>query len=126
MSFAVRQSPHEVYRRVDFDARVAGADARELVSLCCEQLSESLGTAIHAHRAGDHLLRSRSLTRAISAATALQIGVSGEDAMARTLHDLYGATRRALLDSVPDFDTVRLAGIRDDFREIGSAMRSLA
>ena len=65
------RSPHEAYRRVDFDARVAGADPGQLVTLCYEQLISALGTAVYANGLGDNLLKSQSLTRALSAITAL-------------------------------------------------------
>ena len=39
------RSPHEAYRKVDFDARVAGATPQQLVALCYEQLIAALGTA---------------------------------------------------------------------------------
>ena len=45
----MRRTPHEAYRRVDFDARVKGASPSELVHLCYEHLVSALGTAIHAH-----------------------------------------------------------------------------
>ena len=47
------RSPHEAYRRVDFDARVAGADPGQLVTLCYEQLISALGTAVYANGLGD-------------------------------------------------------------------------
>ncbi|MCB2058681.1 MAG: flagellar protein FliS, partial [Novosphingobium sp.] len=68
-----RHSPQETYRRVDFDARVAGADPRQLVALCYEQLIAALGSAIYAATSGDNALKSASLTRALAALTALQL-----------------------------------------------------
>jgi len=34
MTMIARRTPDSVYRRVDFDARVNGADPMELVGLC--------------------------------------------------------------------------------------------
>lgn len=116
------RSPHEAYRRVDFDARVEGADPRHLVSLCYEQLISSLGSAIFAQERGDNSLKSQALTRALSATTALQLGVVGEDATAHALRHLYEATRRALLDSAIRFDPEMLGTIRQDFIEISRAV----
>ena len=70
------RNPQEAYRRVDFDARIAGADSRQLVALCYEQLTTALGTALFAAQTGDNRLKSQSLTRALSAITALQLGIS--------------------------------------------------
>ena len=81
MMLALR-SPHEAYRKVDFDARVAGADPQQLVALCYEQLIGALGSAIYADEAQDNRLKSQSLTRALSAITALQLGISHDAAVA--------------------------------------------
>lgn len=116
------RSPHEAYRRVDFDARVEGSDPRHLVGLCYEQLVSSLGSALFAQERGDNSLKSKALTRALSAITALKLGVSGEDATAKALSHLYEAARRAILDSALHFDAKVLGTIRQDFIEISQAM----
>jgi len=115
-------SPQEAYRKVEFDARVAGADGPQLVALCYEQLICALGTAIHAHDGRDNLLKSRSLTRAVSAITALQLGISGDDQVAGALHQLYEAARRSILDCAVAFDPETLRTIRNDFADIKHAM----
>jgi len=119
----VPTSPSEAYRRVDFDARIEGADQAELVGVCTEQLVGSLGTAIFAQRGSDNALKSRSLTRALAAVTALRMGVAGEGGVAEALRHVYEAARRTILDSVLNFDAERLTAVRDDSREIGHAMR---
>lgn len=116
------RSPHEAYRRVDFDARVAGADPGQLVTLCYEQLIGALGSATFAHERGDNLLKSQSLTRALSAITALQLGVSGESSVAQALRQLYEAARRSVLDSALQFDAAALGTIRQDFIDISRAL----
>lgn len=120
------RSPSEAYRRVDFDARVEGADPRHLVGLCYEQLISSVGSALFAQERADNALKSQALTRALSAITALQLGVSGEDATAQALRHLYEATRRALLDSAVNFDAAILGTIRQDYIEISRAMNASA
>lgn len=117
-----RHTPDEAYRRVDFDARVAGAGQQQLVGLCYEQLVAALGTAIFADRQGDNALKSRSLTRALTALTALQMGVSGEGGVADSLRHLYEGTKRQVLDCVLAFDGERLEAIRSDFNEIAEAL----
>lgn len=116
-------SPHEAYRRIDFDARVQGANPAELVHLCYEHLIGALGTAIHAGSLGDNTLKSRSLTRALTAITALQMGVSGESGIAGALRQLYEGARREILDAATRFDPAKLEVVRRDFEEIGRAMR---
>lgn len=118
-----RKSPQEAYARVAFDARVAGADPRELVAVCYEQLVTALGSAIFADAQRDNALKSRALTRALSAVTALSLGVRGEDAVAGALRHFHEATRRTLLDCATRFDADRLAALRRDIIEIAAALR---
>ncbi|QDK34635.1 MULTISPECIES: flagellar protein FliS [Sphingomonadaceae] len=118
-----QQNPHEAYRRVDFDARVNGAKPADLVHLCYEHLVSALSTAVHAHGIGDNGLRSRSLTRALTAITALQLGISGESSMAGALTQLYAAAQRTILDSAVEFEPRRIETLRSDFAEIGRALQ---
>lgn len=120
----LQQSPHEAYRRVDFDARVNGAKPAELVHVCYEHLVGALGTAIHAHRHGDNGLKSRSMTRALTAITALQMGISSDQGVASALHQFYAAARRTILDSAIAFNAGQIEEMRKDFTEIGQAMQN--
>ncbi|MGV3511371.1 MAG: flagellar export chaperone FliS [Novosphingobium sp.] len=117
-----RRDPSEAYRRVDFDARVRGADSRQLVDLCLEQVIGSVGRAIHAQERGDNAAKSAALTRAISALTALQMGVDMANPTAGALVQLYQSARNAILDCVTRFDARTLQTIRQDFSEIREAM----
>lgn len=116
------RDPAEAYRRVDFDARVEGADAQALVTLCYEQVVSALGSAGFAHRRGDNRAKSKAITRALAAITALQLGISGGDGIAAALHQFYESARRALIDNALDFDPEQVAAMRQDFSEIVSAM----
>ena len=117
-----QRNPQEVYRRIDFDARVNAADPRELVAVCYEQLIGALGSSLWAQDHGDNLLKSRSLTRAMAALTALQMGVKGNDAMTDALHHMYTAARHAVLDSVLNFDATTIARVSQDFRDISESL----
>ncbi|NLR38011.1 flagellar protein FliS [Novosphingobium sp. ERW19] len=117
-----RKDPTEAYRRVDFDARVRGADSRQLVDLCLEQVIGSVGRAVHAQERGDNAAKSAALTRAISALTALQMGVDLANPTAGALVQLYQSARNAILDCVTRFDARTLQAIRQDFTEIREAM----
>ena len=70
---------------------------------------------------GDNRMKSMGLTRAVSALTALQMGVSGEAGIADALRQFYAAARRAVLDSVLTFDARTIASVRQDFIEISRA-----
>lgn len=118
----LRQSPHETYRRIDFDARVNGAGPAELVHLCYEHLIGALGTSIHANAIGDNELKSRSMTRALTAITALRMGVSGESDIAGALVQLYEGARRSILDNALIFDSRAISTLKNDFVEIQQAL----
>lgn len=115
------RNPREAYRRVDFDARVEGAGPAQLVALCYEQAGSALSAALFAHAAGNNQSKSQALTRALSAITALQLGVCGEADVAGALHRFYGAVRHTLLDCALDFDAAAVAAIRRDLAEIAAA-----
>lgn len=116
------RSPLEAYRRVDFDARVAGADPRQLVLVCYEQLTDALARALHGARTGDNRLKSEALTRALAALAALQMGIDPAAPIAASLSQLYGSARRALLDCVLDFRPEVMERLRGDFVEIAQSL----
>ena len=116
-------SPREAYRRVEFDARVTGAKPAELVLVCFEQFGAALARAQSAAASGDNLLKSQSLTRALSALTALQLGIDQRQPLAPALDQFYAAARRTVLDSVLRFDRDALAAVDRDMADIAAALR---
>jgi len=117
--------PREAYRRSEIDARVeGGADPADLVRLCYEQVIGGLGLAVIAHERKDPAARSKALTRALSAVTALDMGVDRSAPLAGALLQLYGSARQAILDSVVSFDGALLGRVRQDFVEIARAVES--
>lgn len=116
------QDPQTVYRRIDFDARVSAADPGQLVELCYEQLIAALGTALFAHDQVDNRMKSEALTRAVSALTALQLGISGQGGVVDALHHFYDAARRAVLDNALRFKPATIAAIRQDIIDIALAL----
>ncbi|OYW44823.1 MAG: flagellin [Sphingomonadales bacterium 32-68-7] len=115
--------PHDAYHRVEFDARVKSASPAELVHICYDQLILSLSTALLAEQRQDSRLKSRSITRALTALMALQLGIDREHAMADLLSDFYGAAQRSILASSVKFDRECLIRIRDDFMELRAAFQ---
>lgn len=120
------RSPAEAYRKVDFDARIAGADPGQLVVLCYEQLAAALGSAVYAAEAGDNARKSAALTRALAALTALQLGLDHGQPIAVTLATLFESARHTVLDSVIQFDAAALTRLKQDVTEIAGALRSAA
>ncbi len=116
------RSPHEAYRKVDFDARVEGADPRQLLALCYEQLIEAIGSALSAHASDNNQARSQAVTRALAAVTALQLGVAGEGGVANALLQFYASIRSALLDCALHFAPGTLTDIRRDVAEVAAAL----
>ena len=116
--------PHEAYRRSAFDARVQSGDTAALVLLCLEQAIAGLGGALLANERGDPAARSKALTRALTAVTALEMGVDRSAPLANSLLLVYGGARRAVLDSVVSFDPAVLSPVRQDLLEIEAALRS--
>jgi flagellin-specific chaperone FliS len=116
------RSPHEAYRRVEFDARVVGADPRQLVLVCYDQLTGALGRALHGARSGDNRLKSEALTRALAAIAALQMGIDPSAPIASVLTQFYGSARRALLDCVLNFDPLVVEQLKQDFSEIRNTL----
>jgi flagellin-specific chaperone FliS len=118
------QNPREAYRRVAFDARIAGSGHGELIAVCFEQLDMALGDALHAALLGDNHRKSSALTRALSAVTALQLGIDARHPFAPVLGTFYEGIRKVLLDSALQFNARALDGVRRDFGEIREAMAS--
>lgn len=116
------RNPGQAYRRIEFDARVAGADPRELVLVCYDQLGEALGRALSAAAAGNNRAKSEALTRALSALTALQMGVDVRSSVAPALLEFYSAGRSAVLGSVLNFNAGALTRLRGDAADIAFAL----
>lgn len=116
-------SPREAYRRVEFDARVTGANPAELVLVCFEQFAAALARAQAAAASSDNLLKSQSLTRALAALTALQMGIDQRQPLALALDQFYAAARRTVLDSVLQFDAKALAAVHRDMNDVATALR---
>ncbi|AKM06234.1 flagellar protein FliS [Pelagerythrobacter marensis] len=118
-------NPHEAYRRSAFDARIQGGDSAALVQLCLEQAIAGLGSALFAQDRGDASLRSKALTRTLTAITALEMGVDRNAPLAQALLQVYGAARKAVLDSVTEFEPELLRSVRQDFLDIEAALRGI-
>ena len=118
----VLTDPREAYQRCAFDARVKGADASALVGLCLEQAIAALGGALLAQERNEPVRRNRALSRALTALTALDMGVDRAAPLADALLQLYGTGRQAVLDSVIAFRPQALAAARQDLIDIDAAL----
>lgn len=118
--------PHVAYRVSEIDARLDGAKPADLVTFCLGQVILGLGSAISAHERDSYAARSKSLTRALTALTALEMGVDRSAPLADALLQVYGAARLALLDSAVAFNPDQLAAVRADFVDILGALSTAA
>ncbi|MEO6717304.1 MAG: flagellar protein FliS [Novosphingobium sp.] len=116
------RNPQEAFRRVDFDARIEGAVAAQLVALCFEQAEAAMAGAAFADDAGNNHAKSKAMTKALAAIAALQLGVSGEGSVAAALRQFYGAARRALLDCALNFDPATVQAVRSDLHDFAGAL----
>ena len=117
-----RRDPIESYRRVEFDARVVGANAAQLVDLCLEQLVGAIDRTLYAQRCGDNRMKSDARARGIAALSSLLMGVDPSSPLGGPLAQLYSSARRTLIDCAVRFDAAALTAIRSDFEEIRVAL----
>ena len=122
----LHRSPHEAYRRIDFDAQIAGANPVQLVVLCYEQLGSALGTAIHAQQAGDSARKSAALARALSAIAALTMGLDRNQAISTAIVTMLESARQTVLGSVLRFDEKALSDLKTDVLDIANAFQAAA
>jgi flagellar protein FliS len=119
-----RAKPHEAYRESHFDARLIASGRDDLVLICLEDLIENLGVLQIVEGRADRAVRSRALTRCVTALTALEMGVDRDADLSASLLQFYGAAKSLLLDSIRECDMVQIAQLQSDMTEIATAFRA--
>jgi len=119
-----RSQPRDAYRQSHFDARLIASDQNDLVLICLDDLIESLGVLQIVESRNDREARSRTLTRCVTAVTALEIGIDRDAELASSLLQFYGAAKSLLLDSIRVIDVEKIAELQNDMREIATAFRA--
>ena len=114
--------PHETYRRVELDARVAGSSARDLVELCLREVDAALGQALWAHDNDRPDVRRRALVRAQNGLGALRLGVNVKSALGPTLLTFYDGMMHGVVGCQVRFDPARVAAVRGDLADVAGAM----
>ena len=94
-----RAKPGEAYRQSNFDVRLMASDRDDLVLICLDDLIENLGVLEIVEQRDDRAARSRTLTRCVTALTALEMGIDRE--MQRTDGTWVGYTG---IKTIPDQD----------------------
>lgn len=116
--------PGDAYRESNFEMRLIASDRDDLVLICLDDLVENLGMLEIAETRGDRAARSRTLTRCVTALTALEMGIDREAELASALTQFYGAAKSLLLDFVRTIDLRQIGELRSDLREIAAAFRA--
>lgn len=119
-----RAQPRDAYRDSHFDARLMASGRDDLVLICLEDLIENLGVLQIAEARNDRAARSRTLTRCVTALTALEMGIDRDAELASSLLQFYGAAKSLLLDSIRAVDLQKIRQLQDDMSDIASAFRA--
>ena len=115
-------NPSEAYRKVAFDACVAGSKGPELVRLCIDDVGAALGQALWAETNGRADLRRNSLARAQQGIAALRLGVDRKNPLGPALLTLYEAMATTITACRFRFDPAAIGRVRDDLADIARAM----
>lgn len=115
--------PAAAYRRIEFDACVAGSDAGDLVLLCIAHVRAALSQAIWADRQDNRESRVRALGQARSGLVALRMGVDRASPIANDLLTLYGAMEDSVTASQFRFNRPAMDRLTIDLDEIAAVYR---
>lgn len=115
-------NPSEAYRKVAFDACVAGSRGPDLVRLCIEDLAAALGQALWANAKGRDDIRRSALVRAQGGLAALRLGVDRKNPLGPALLTLYDAMASTVTACRFRFDPAAIGRVRDDLADIARAM----
>ena len=114
--------PHEAYRRVELDARVAGTHGADLTRLCLSEVDVALGQALWAHDNQRPDVRRRALERAQNGLGALRLGVDRQSPVGPALLTFYEGLAAAVAQNQVRFDAARVEEVRVDLADVASAM----
>lgn len=114
--------PEEAYRKVAFDARVAGSSGPDLVRLCLDEVEAALSRALWADARSLVDMRREALARAQAGISALSLGVDKGSSLGPALLTLYGAMASTVTASRFRFDAAAIGRVRADLAEIRQAM----
>ena len=115
-------NPSEAYRKVAFDACVAGSKGPELVRLCIEDVGAALGQAVWADSNDRAEIRRNALARAQSGLVAMRMGVDRKNPLGPALLTLYEAMSSSVTASRFRFDAAAIGRVRADLDDVARAM----
>ncbi len=117
-----RANPSEAYRKVAFDACVAGSKGPELVRLCLDDVQAALGQALWGEENSRVDVRRSALARAQSGLAALRFGVDQANPLGPALVTLYDAMAATVTANRCRFDAAAIGRVRADVADVSKAM----
>lgn len=117
-----RANPSEAYRKIAFDACVAGSKGPDLVRLCLDDVQAALGQALWGEQNGRVDIRRSALARAQSGLAALRFGVDPANPLGPALVTLYDAMAATVTANRFRFDAAAIGRVRADLTDISKAM----
>lgn len=117
------RDPHEAYRRVALDARIAASDGRDLTLICIEQAVEAIGQAMLALERAPAAVPAAPLARAHGIALWLARTVASDSPLHGAMTDFYGGLAAVLAQNLHEPDIVQLGQAREDFADLLAAVR---
>ncbi|MBL4792616.1 flagellar protein FliS [Citromicrobium bathyomarinum] len=116
--------PRAAYQQANFDARVQGGTAQDIVVYCLDELALTLGMLRQADMRGNRAGRSAAITRGIAILTALEMGVDRDNELSASLLHFYEGSRRLLLGSIGETQIEAIDVLRADVIEIRDALKT--
>lgn len=116
-------NPQQAYRKVELDALVLGSSGIGLVDLCFERALSALGRALIPGGAS-FTNRSRALSDALLALTALRQGVDEMAPLGATLIEFYSTAIDAVSAAILRFDPASLTALKTDLADIHAALKA--
>lgn len=115
-------NPADAYRKVAFDASVAGSTGENLVRLCIDDLRAALTQALWGDVNDNHAIRRKALARAQKGLVALRVGVDPKGDLAPALMTFYDSMARGVTASQFNFDRPALERVLEDIDDIARAI----
>ncbi|RIV85801.1 flagellar protein FliS [Aurantiacibacter zhengii] len=117
-----RTDPAAAYKRVDFEALVAGSDTNGLVRMCFADAGAALDRALWADANGRDDVRGRALERAQLGLITLLSGLDMEQPVSKSLDVFYRSLLARVTNAQKHFNRTAVEMTRDDLADIAASL----
>ena len=117
-----RVDPASAYKRVNFEAYVAGADSDRLLRVCFDDTGASLDRALWAFDNHRPDIRRGALERAQMGLLTLLSGLDMDQPISRSLEVFYRSMLARVTNATKHFDRTAIEMTRDDLADIASSL----